>query len=173
MEKHQPLITYLLSFIAFAILLNLFGIIDFANSEILGYALLFYGISSVYISFEEELKIFLFTGSTAFLTGVLLIIINYFNFFDITEIIVPALLFILGIDFLMLYISDKSYLLGLLISIVFIVLGMILTIKHGSFKILHFLEAIVAVFKIYWPIIIAALVVLFVISKSSKKERDK
>ncbi|HED36754.1 MAG TPA: hypothetical protein ENI76_00685 [Ignavibacteria bacterium] len=173
MEKHQPLITYLLTFIVFAIFLKLLGIIDFANSEILGYALIFYGISSVYLSLEENYKLFLFTGTIAFLIGVVLFLINYFSFYHLSAIIVPALLFILGISFLMLFINDKSYIIGLLLFIIFSIIGLLLTIKQGTISLISFLRSIVDIFNVYWSILIAIMVILFVIKRSNRKREKK
>ena len=171
MERQQPLITYLLTFIIFAVLLKLLGIIDFANTEILSYAFIFYGISSVYISLGKKQKLFLFSGTIVFLIGLLLFIINNFTIFSPITLILPASLLMLGIAFLMLFIDEQNKVIYLLISIIFLLFGLVAVVKRSSFKIITFLESIWHVTKIYWPIIIVVALILLVIRRSERKDR--
>ncbi len=171
MKRQQALISYLLSFIIIAILLKLFGIIDFANSEILGYAMIFYGISSVYFSLGKDQKLHLFTGTVVFLIGILLFIINNFEIFNIEQLIPPSIMLIGGVGFIMLFIDEDSNFVSLIIGVVFVIIGITVTIKYGTINFVGFLEALWRVSKIYWAIFIVILGILFFLSNGGEKEK--
>ena len=106
--NNQPVLLYLLIFLALATALKLVGVIDVQSIELIGYAMLFYGINLVYTTFGKRERGVLFAGTSLFLIGLLIFFTNHFEFLNEREIIFPSVLFIAGISFLMLFFDDTS-----------------------------------------------------------------
>lgn len=176
MKIYQSILTYLLLFLSLSVVLKFFGLIHFTGSEIISYALIFYGISVVYNSLGKNRKYMLFFGTIIFLTGILLFIINNFLIFWNADIFVPSALFIPGIAFLMLFVdeprkSPKGWLSQkfLIISLVLIVPGLFVTIINGQFNISSFYEAIIKIISYYWPVALIAVGILILIFFEERK----
>lgn len=164
-KHHQSILIYLLTFIALSILLKLLGIIDFDNREIWGYGLIFYGISLVYISFGSDQKGRLFIGSIIFLAGLFFYIISKFEFFQISTLIIPALLLIFSISFFMLFIDNLHEKSLLLISALFFVAGTIITLFNGEINLAAFLNSIVKITLNYWVVVLIAIGIILIIQR--------
>ena len=130
--------------------LKLLGIINVENTELLGYAMIFYGINLVYTSFGKKKRGILFTGTSLFLIGLLFFLINNFEFINEKEIIFPSILFIAGISFLMLYFDDTSKKNFFLISATLIFAATTVTALLGSITVALFLNAIIKITVKYW-----------------------
>ena len=165
MIKQQTILVYLLIFLVLSIILKIIGLIDVEGSEILGYALIFYGISLVYLSFGRNKKILLFIGSTFFLTGIALFLINNFDFNDNSSLIYPSILLIPGINFLLIFIEDNSSKVSLILSILLLLVGFYHTISSGSFNLNSFFSSIISITLKYWLIALILLGIIFLISR--------
>jgi hypothetical protein len=170
LSNNQPILIYLLIFLALSIILKLFGVIDVSNIELLGYAFIFYGITIVYTSFGKNHPIALFFGSSLFLTGLLLFLISNFEFSDSNEIIFPSILLILGINFLMLFFNNLKKKGFLAVSLTSILLAVVVTILLGSITFLNFYNSILNITAKYWPIVLIAAGLLVLLSIEHKKE---
>jgi hypothetical protein len=157
-------------FLALSIILKLFGVIDVDSIELLGYALIFYGINLVYTSFGKKQAGILFAGSSLFLTGLLLFLISSFEFVSDNEIIFPSILLILGINFLMLFFDDTGNKRYLAISIVSILSALIVTIFLGTITFQSYLSSVVTITLKYWPIIIIAIGLLILLNIENKRK---
>jgi len=166
----QPILVYLLFFLALSLVLKLFGIIDVTGSELLGYAFIFYGITMVYTSFGRNQQIVLFFGSSLFLTGLLLFLINNFEFTDDYYIIFPAVLLIIGINFLMLYLDNPDKKNFLAIALTAIVSAVAVTIILGSITFGNFITSLGNIASKYWPVIIIAVGLLILLSREFKRK---
>ncbi len=176
MKNYQSVLTYLLLFLSLSVVLKFFGLIHFTGSEIISYALIFYGIIVVYNSLGRNRKYTLFSGTVIFLAGVLLFIINNFLIFWNAAIFVPSALLITGIAFLMLFVdephkSPKGWLSQkfLIIGIALIVPGLLAVIFNGQFNISSFYEAIIKIITYYWPVALIAAGILILISFEERK----
>ena len=169
MKSSQTIVIYLLTFLIFSILLKLLGFIDVSNSEIIGYACIFYGISAVYISLGRNRKLLLFTGSVIFLAGVTLFLINNFDFFNAKDILLPALLFILAAGAFMLFI-DNARTLYLLVSIIFILTGLIYTSIFGKLDAGDFISSAVSISEKSWPALIILLGIIIIMYRDDKSK---
>jgi hypothetical protein len=170
LSNSQPILIYLLIFLALSVVLKLFGVIDVTNIELLGYAFIFYGITMVYTSFGKNQSVILFSGSSLFLTGLLLFLLSNFDFTSSREIIFPAILFILGIDFLMLFLDNtirKNY---LAISVTAILSAITVTILLWSITFQNFLTSIENITAKYWPVVIIAAGLLVLLSLEHKRK---
>lgn len=108
MRNNQSTLGLVFILILLAYILKLFGIITLSTGKIISYAFLLYGIVSVYLTLGTHRRAGLFLGTSIFLTGVVLFIIAYFDIIQPGVLVLPSLLFILGIGFLMLFFDDYS-----------------------------------------------------------------
>jgi len=134
-----------------------------------GYALIFYGINLVYTSFGQSRATILFMGSSLFLVGLLLFLLNNFSFADPGEIIFPSILFIVGINFLMLFLDNPDRRKYLAVSVTSIISGIIVTAILGSVTIKSFYKTALDISAKYWPVLLVAVVLLFIIHREGKK----
>lgn len=168
MFKKHSIITYLLVFLVLSILLKIVGIINISITELAGYALIFYGIGTVYVSMGKNKKKFLFIGAVSFLVGVELFITSNYDFLKISNIVLPSIFFILGTAFLVLFIDDFSNKLLLAISVIFLISGIFFFTKLGTFNPNDFLKSTLSISMKYWPIIIIVTALILLLKKDNK-----
>lgn len=169
MRKYQSLFTYLLLFLSLSLLLKFFGFISFSSGEIIGYALIFYGISDVYLSLGSNRKISLFFGTIFFLIGILLYVLNNFLIFWGLSLLLPSIFLIPGFAYMMLCIDNPANKKFLIAGIILILTGFILTIINGQFNLSTFYNSILQVSSIYWQVVLVAAIILILISFEEKK----
>jgi len=170
LSNNQPILIYLLIFLALSIVLKLFGVIDVANVELLAYGLIFYGITLVYTSFGKKQSGILFIGSSLFLTGFLLFLINSFEFTNGNEIIFPAVLLIIGIDFLMLFLDNRERKSFLAVSLTSIISAIIVILLLGSITFQTFFTSIINIAEKYWPIVLIATGLIILLNIEHKRK---
>jgi len=162
---------YLLIFLALSVALKLIGIIDVESTELLGYAMIFYGINLVYVSFGKKELGILFTGTSLFLIGLLVFLTNHFEFINEKEIIFPSILFIAGIGFLMLFFDDTSKKNFFLISATLIFAAITVTALLGNITLDVFFNSIIKITVKYWPVALITIVLITILHRESKKNR--
>ncbi|TDJ56572.1 MAG: hypothetical protein E2O46_00850 [Ignavibacteria bacterium] len=171
--RNNLIIVYLVIFISVLILLRFIGVISINNDELIGYGLITYGLSLFYSAFIESRKLFVFIGSTVFLIGVFFFITGNFEFENTDKIFVPAAIFILSVNSLMVFLSDTSFKLGLYAAIILFAAGLgalAITSTHG---IENFINYTVNIFKIYWPVLIILFAVVALVNVDLKdKKKD-
>lgn len=150
--------------------MKLFGVIDVAIAELLGYALIFYGITLVYTSFGKNRTGVLFIGSTLFLTGLLLFLINNFEFTNNNDVIFPAALLIIGIDFLMLFLDNTERLSFIAVSLTAIFSAIIVTLLLGSITFRTFFISIINIVEKYWPVVLIAAGLIIILNIEHKRK---
>jgi uncharacterized membrane protein len=96
----------------------------------------------------------LFTGTTLFLAGVLLFILNNFQLENYLRITISAAILVIGINFFMLFIDNTSHKIFLVISILFFAAGILFTLSWGSLSFNSFFDSAVYIASKYWPILI-------------------
>ena len=162
MFKNLSIITYIAVFLVLAVLLKLVGLINSSYTELGSYALIFYGISTVYVSIGKNKRNLLFVGTTAFLIGVELFITSNYDFLRVSHLVLPSIFFILGAGFLILFFDDYSNKLLLIISAIFIVSAIYFFHRLGTFNFSNFIKSSLSISIKYWPviIIIAALIII-------------
>jgi len=168
-RKYQSLLTYLLLFLSLSLLLKFFGLISLSGGEIIGYALILFGISDVYLSLGRNRKYSLFFGTVFFLTGILLYVLNNFIVFWEPTLLLPTVLFIPGVAYLMLYLDNPSNKKFLVIGIVLVSSGLIATIINGQFNFSSFYDSLLKVAAFHWQIVLVIAVILILISFEERK----
>lgn len=166
--QNKLIVVYLLVFLSAIILLRMLGIIEISNSELLGYALIIYGLSLFYTSFIDGKKIFLFLGSVLFLSGLLLFLAENFEFNDMNGLILPASVFILCISSFMVYLSDTGKRLPLYFSVILLTAGIGVTALISTQGLPGFFSNIVSVAEKYWTILIILIIVIILAGRERK-----
>lgn len=169
MFKNHSIITYLLIFLVLSVLLKIVEIINISYTELAGYALIFYGIGTVYISMGKKKRNLLFIGAVLFLIGVELIIVNNYDFLSLSNVVLPSIFFILGTAFMVLFIDDLSNRLLLVISIIFLISGILFFTKLGTFNFPDFLKSTLSITVKYWPVIIIVTALILLLKKDNKE----
>ncbi|MHB1687022.1 MAG: hypothetical protein ACYCVH_06595 [Ignavibacteriaceae bacterium] len=160
MKKNHPLVIYLLIFLAAAMMLRVLRLINTPAGEILSYVLSAYGIVTVYLSIGRNKKLNLFTGTVTFLAGILLFVINNFDFFNLSGILVPSVLFIFGISSLMLFIDSPSDKRILTVAVIFLIFATVFTILLGSPALRSFFYALFYIVKKYWLVVLILIIII-------------
>ena len=168
MLKNHLIITYLLVLVALSVLLKIIGIINISYAELAGYALIFYGIGTVYVSMGKNKRRILFMGAAAFLVGMILSITSNYDFLKLSNIVLPSIFIILGTAFLILFIDDSSNRLLLIISAIFLIFGIFFFTKLGTFNLSDFLKSTLSISLKYWPIIIIITALILLLKKDNK-----
>jgi len=101
----NKIVSYLAAFFIFILLLWLIGFVNSSLLELLSYFSLALGISIVLISFGNDKKGILFSGTIIFLLGLIFFILNNFDFDQTNNLMIPAFLFILGTGFFVLFLD--------------------------------------------------------------------
>jgi len=166
--KNHLIITYLLVLVALSVLLKIIGIINISYAELAGYALIFYGIGTVYVSMGKNKKRMLFMGAAAFLVGMILSITSNYDFLKLSNIVLPSIFIILATAFLILFIDDSSNRLLLIISVIFLIFGIFFFTKLGTFNFSDFLKSTLSISLKYWPIIIIIAALILLLKKDNK-----
>ena len=169
MRIYQLIFTYLLLFLGLALILKFFGLISLTGSEILSYALIFYGISDVYLSIGNNRKISLFFGTMFFLVGIIFYVLNNFLIFWESQLLFPSLLIIPGIAYLMLNYDNPSNKKFLIIGTILIFVGFLVIIINGQFNLLLFYQSLFRISSLYWQIALVAAGILILISFEERK----
>jgi hypothetical protein len=166
--KNHLIITYLLVLVALSVLLKIIGIINISYADLAGYALIFYGIGTVYVSMGKNKRRILFMGAAAFLVGMILSITSNYDFLKLSNIVLPSIFIILGTAFLILFIDDSSNRLLLIISAIFLIFGIFFFTKLGTFNLSDFLKSTLSISLKYWPIIILITALILLLKKDNK-----
>ena len=163
MKKHQSVITYILILLMLLVLLKMTRVINIRNIELLGYVLIFFGLSYVFNSFGQNKPGLLFTATVIFLSGMILFITSNFEIIQPSRLILPAFLMIIGIGFLMVYIDGGMRVPILVFSLSFIIAGIIVTVIRGNFAMHTFFTSISGMAEKYWPVLLifAGVILLF------------
>ena len=148
-------------FIVLAFLFSLFGVISLSLIDIISYSLLIIGISLVYSETIRQNRLSVFLGSIIFLLGVYILVSENFNLNLSKSISVPIILIFAGSGLLVLYISTSTKIIFLILSVLFLCAGVTLFIAKSHFRISSFVQSVLLVFNILWPVLIVLSIFVF------------
>jgi hypothetical protein len=166
------LIIYLLTFLAVLIFLRILGIINISDSELIGYALMIYGLSIFYSSYIQRRKLLLFIGTGIFLSGVLFFLIGNFELWNIDQLLIPASLFIFSTSLFMVYLVDMSKKNMLYLALILLTAGIGAMALVSSTGVDGYFENTVLITRIYWPVIIILFFVVVLVNRNSKEKSN-
>lgn len=165
MKKNPGIVYYIIAVFILSVFLKAVGLFDFSVTEYSGYVLVFYGLIAVSSRFGKYERVALFSGTTIFLIGVLLLTTCYFEFTNYRLLILPSFLFICSAGFFVLFIEDYKYFLSIILSIVFFSLGLAVLFKSGRLEWKTFTGSLFAVAEGYWAVFLIAVVIVFLFSR--------
>ena len=154
--KHSQItiLALILLFIVALILLNISGITEIDSKELIGYGLIFYGVSTVYTSFGEKNKFLIFIGSAIFLSGIMISLPAHFDFIRPMNIFIPSSILIAGISLFIVYVDDTNNKTILFASIILTIAGIIFILAARQIQVVIFGESILKIIKVYWPVLL-------------------
>jgi len=147
----------------------MYEIISFNNNELIGYALIIYGLSVYYSSHIKSKKLGLFLGSAIFLTGVIFFILGNFEIADKVQIIIPSIILIISFSIFMLYVYDTSLKIPLYISLVLLLAGVAYIGFNSKYGYRNFIPHISEITVRYWPVLVILVVISILANKGLKK----
>jgi hypothetical protein len=151
------------------IFLKFIGLVTSSFTELASYALIFYGIGTVYVWMGKRKKNILFIGAVSFLVGIELFITSNYDFLRISHIVLPSIFFILGTAFLVLFIDDLSNRLLLIIATIFLISAIFFFSKLGTFNFSNFLASVISIIRKYWPVLIIVTVLILLLNRDKYK----
>ncbi len=150
--QSNKLLNFIILIFIIAALSGLLGFVNLNLEKSLSYGMMIYGIISAYIAFGTNKKGQIFSGAILFLSGILIYVINNYEFADYNLLFLPSLIFIFGAAFLILFLDDISNKAFLAVGIVLPVIsgGLIYTMRN--FKIAEFIGTLSGVLFVYYPV---------------------
>lgn len=133
------------------------GYVNLDTKEVIGITLILYGISSVYISFNEGKRNALVLSTAVFLAGIIFIVTSRFELIDTRGLVFASILLIGGAVFLILFIENTKEKLFLAAAVILIALGYAATNIFKQLGILNTANNIANVVNDYWSIVLIAM----------------
>jgi hypothetical protein len=120
--------------------LKFFDVIYFSLVELAAFIFCFWGFKKAVdgFSFIDRSKVFF--GTIIFLSSLTVIILYHFEFFTLQEMILPAVLMILGGGFLMLFLTSTDNIMLAFVSAVLFGFSLLIVIKSGRVDLVLFLK---------------------------------
>ena len=168
MIKNQLIGILTIIFIIISVLLNIFDIAYISGNNIFGYSFIILGSSLTYTAFIQNKKTIVFIGSAAFLSGVLLIILDNFEIYIRLDFVLPIILLVAGCSLLMTYLTDFAKRILLILALIFLAAGFALLIFQKSFDFEIYYRSVLSIIFVYWPIILIMIFVTVIINKTKK-----
>ncbi len=169
MVKYQTIVLYLLIFLALSVFLKTVGLLEIRTTEIFAYSLIFFGISTVYVTIGKNRRMVLFTGTITFLIGIVLFVVDNFEIVNPSRIIYPSIFFIPGIAVIMLYYDGLRSRYVIPIGAVLIIFGIILTMIWGNPAAGTFINSAYRITIKYWPVVLILIGIIFLLSRDEKR----
>lgn len=164
-RTRQLVIDFILFAVLAAFLLTYFGVIDVDVHDILSFGLMSYGIVSVYFALGTHRRGHLFISTILFMLGVIIYVVNHYNFINPNSVILPAMLFITASGFLMLYIDESN-------NRVFLISAIVLLAAFGFYiwlgrniRIFSFANTVAGVLLDYYPFVIILVGIIILLNR--------
>lgn len=130
--------------------LKFFDVIDFSLIELAAFIFCFWGFKKAVdgFSFVDRSKVFF--GTIIFLSSLTVIILYHFEFFTLQEMILPAVLMILGGGFLMLFLTSTDNIMLAFVSAVLFGFSILIVIRSGRVDLVLFLKNLWELIQNLW-----------------------
>jgi len=152
----------------FIIILDTVKMVSVNIYVVLGIALLLYSVPTVYMAMEKGKRLQIILSTVSFFTGLILLLIKWFDILNPLKIVFPSLLFILGIVFLLLYVEntrEKTFLfVGSLVSL----LGLITILLNKSLPIIYYADRIVLFVAGYWHLLLIGAGIALIVNRKKQ-----
>lgn len=141
---------------------NSFGI-KISEEELLGAALILFGVPSVYFSLNAGKRNFLLLSSILFFTGIILIVQARYDLYDTRALVFTSILFISGASMFLLFIENNLEKKFLYVSLTLMFLGYLSATHLKQYGLLDLASKIADTVDVYWPAVLIIFgVIIFV-----------
>lgn len=159
-------------FILIVAFLSLLNVLSFSVLDISAYALLLFGISFFYSSYNKQYKIGIVLGSILFFIGTIIFVFAQFEIWNFGSIFIPSALFIIGTSLLIANLLIKVDRISILFSILSLFAGIWLLVLRGTATIDLYLSAVYSIAKSYGIIILILAGIMFFTAQKIKKNNN-
>lgn len=135
--------------------------------EVFGIALIFYGITTVYLSLNNGNRSQLLLAAVLFFVGIIFIVKSRFDLVDVRGLVFTSILFTGGAAFLILFIENVKEKIFLYTAILLMLLGYASTNIFKQFGVLQTANKIANAVDNFWPVIL----ILFGLSVFLKRKK--
>ena len=170
MKKKYSVDFYLIMLAVISIVLNFLGLINLSWTELFSYIAMFWGISMFYYSYLKNYKFGIFSGAVLFQIGIVLLSLNLFEIYEPAVIFIPTVLVIVGSSLLLSNLLVTSNKLALVLSIIFILVGVLLMIFRGHYTFGLFFNSVYQLLKEFWLIIIILFIIILLVANEFRNE---
>lgn len=171
MRKTYSVNFYLILFIIAAVALKFLGFIYVPWTQLFSYISMFWGMSMFYYSSLKQNQPGIFLGAILFQIGVTLLSLSLFEVYQPAKIFIPALLTIIGSSLLITNLIGKSNKLALILSTIFLFVGVLLIIFRGNLTPELFVESVYQLLKNFWLIIIILAIIITLVTIEFRNEK--
>ncbi|NUM72098.1 MAG: hypothetical protein HUU43_14730 [Ignavibacteriaceae bacterium] len=159
---------------AITMILKFFGVLNITFTFIFSFLFIVIGLATVYFRFGKKDKPAIVIGTIIFLLGVLNNLNEHFFLMSMSQLYLPASLYIIGIVVLMLYIDEPKKVSYLFLSLFFISVPFFILSNRGGIRFDSIMAAALMVFSKYWLILLLAVIsILFLVFQNSVKQEEK
>lgn len=173
MTPSKNILVLIIIFVWVSVLLTLFGVINLDYSEIIAFSLMFLGIAIYYPAYNKKKNNGIFWGSVIFLSGIISFISANYELSGISEIIIPAILFIISFSLFLIFLSDAGKKLFFWISLFVGAVGGFTLYDRGDPVLKTFFNAIISLTGKFWIVLLLAVVTIVILKLENKKDQDK
>ncbi len=155
-------------------ILKFFGILNITFTFIFSFLFIVIGLATVYFRFGKKDKPAIVIGTIIFLLGVLNNLNEHFFLMSISQLYLPASLYIIGIVVLMLFIEEPKKISYLFLSLFFISVPFFILSNRGGIRFDSIMDATLMVFSKYWLIFLLAVIsIFFLVFQNNLKVEEK
>lgn len=163
-NKTRTIIYFLLVFLPVLFAMAFIGKLPVTFEFVLAFVLMLFGLGNAYFAFEAKSKEFIFLGGTFFLAGVFLYLLERYILIDFFDIIIPAILLIVGFNFLLLYLNEPGKKKFILYALPFLLFPVGYMFFEGRIEAGYFLENLLFVINNLWfPVALVLLSLIIII----------
>lgn len=127
------------------------------NEQILGSAIIFYSLPTVYFSLENGKRDKLVWATILFCVSVVLIVKSYFEILDTRGIIFASILFVGGTVLLLLFIENMKEKIFFISSLILILLSYLTVTFLKNLGLFETANKIGNLVEVFWPVILIVL----------------
>ena len=157
MNKNKFLLGTSFLLIGVLSILKYFGIVSLSPEQVLGTAIIFYSVPSVYYSLENGRREKLVWATVLFCVAVIFAVKSYFEILDTRGIVFVLILFAAGASFLLLFIENMKAKIFLLTSLSLILLSYLSVSLLKGLGLFDIVNKMGDLFETVWPAILILL----------------
>lgn len=150
------------------IILNAFKMLSVSPYVIIGFALLIYSVPAVYSAMEKGKRAKIIFSTFIFFTGLLIILVNWFDILNPVKIVFPSLVFVTGIVFLLLYIENSKEKVFLYAGGLTSAIGILIVLFNKTLPLNYYADRIITFTSDYWHILLIGIGIALLLNRKKR-----